>query len=119
MTGRKGRGGEPDAARLLELARAELLNDVLPQLDGDARYRARLIANALRIVRNELVQDGDPEEADILRRLAESAAAAPAASSLPPDTSLTDALRAGALDGDAAFHDLLVRLTDRRRAAVG
>ena len=119
MTKYKPRGGEPDAARLLELARAELLNEILPNLEGDARYRARLIANALKIARHEMAQDGAAEEAELQRRLAEAAAPTLAPSYLPPDTSLRDALRAGALDGDPDLHALLVRLTDRRRAALG
>ena len=45
---RKG-GGEADGLRLLRLARRELLDNVLPTLEGDARYRARLIANAMKI----------------------------------------------------------------------
>jgi hypothetical protein len=108
MTNRKPRGGEPDGLRLLDLARAELLNEILPQLEGDARYRARLIANALKIVRHEMAA-GAADQAETARDLAAFA----------PDTALRDALRAGALDGDPDLHALLVRLTDRRRAALG
>ena len=108
MTKYKSRGGEPDAARLLDLARAELLNEILPNLEGDARYRVRLIANALKIAAHELAA-GAADQAETARDLAAFA----------PDTALRDALRAGALDGDPDLHALLVRLTERRRAALG
>lgn len=113
MTENTPRGGEPDAARLLDLARAELLNAILPQLEGEGRYRARLIAKALQIAAQELAAGPeDPEEAALRRDLA-------AAAGLAPGTPLRDALRSGALDGDPAVHALLLRLTDRRRAALG
>lgn len=111
MKRKRRRGGEPDAARLLALARAELLNELLPQLDGISRYRARLIANALQIARRELEAGGDEVEAVLLRKLTEVAAPTLAPSYLPPDTSLRDALRHGALDGNRQFYDLLVRLS--------
>jgi hypothetical protein len=126
MTKYKSRGGEPDAARLLALARAELLNEILPNLEGEARYRARLIANALKIAAHELAA-GAADQAQAARELAAFAATL-ASAALPPEVAtgaaaagpaLRDALRAGALDGDAAFHALLVRLTERRRAALG
>jgi hypothetical protein len=121
MTYRKPRGGEPDAARLLDLARSELLNQVLPQLEGDGRYRARLIANALKIAGHEMeaTVTGDSEAAELLRQLAEVARPELSSSNLPPGTSLTEALRRGALDGDPELHALLARLTDRRRTALG
>lgn len=113
MTKPTPRGGEPDAARLLDLARAELLNEILPHLEGEARYRARLIANALKIAAGELeAGPGDPEAAALRRALAQAAG-------LAPEVSLTDALRAGDLDGNPEIHALLVRLTDHRRAALG
>jgi hypothetical protein len=111
MTKRNPRGGEPDAARLLDLARAELLNEILPNLDGDARYRARLIANALKIAAHEL-ESGAAGAAATARDLA-------ALSGTGSPASLREALRAGTLDGDPDLHALLVRLTDRRRAVLG
>lgn len=114
-------GGEPDGRRLLDLARAELLAALLPELDGEARYRARLIANAMKIAANELAA-APPREAaaDRLRGFTEralgSAAAGPADDGL---TALRDALRSGALDGDAALHELLVQLTAGRRDLLG
>lgn len=116
MSRKRGRGGEPDASRLLELARAELLNELLPQLEGSSRYRARLIANALQIARRDLEAAGDEEEAGLLRKLTEVAAPALARSGLPAGTALRDALRQGALDGDRQVYDLLVRVTGIRRS---
>jgi len=111
VTERKPRGGEPDAVRLLDLARAELLNEILPNLDGDRRYHPRLIANALKIAAHEL-GSGAADAAETARDLA-------ALSGTGAATSLREALRAGTLDGDPDLHALLVRLTGRRRAALG
>lgn len=113
------RGGEPDAARLLELARAELLNELLPRLEGDARYRARLIAKALILARHELAAGAAGAASDAPGTDTDDTALAAFAGRGQGAASLTDALRGGALDGDAAFHALLVRLTERRRAALG
>ena len=114
MTKYKSRGGEPDAARLLDLARAELLNEILPNLEGDARYRVRLIANALKIAAHELAA-GAADQAETARDLAAMSGTGAA----DAEPSLTDALRSGALDGDPDLHALLVRLTARRQAALG
>ena len=54
MSEDRKRGGEPDGVRLLTLARRELLDNLLPLLEGDVRYRARLIANAMKIAACEL-----------------------------------------------------------------
>ena len=102
--------GQPDGARLLGLAREELLNDILPQLDGNARYRARLIANALKIAALELAQGSDPGDA---------AAPALADAGLPSGTSLRDALRQGGLDGDERLYEILVAQTTARRRLLG
>ncbi len=118
-------GGEADGARLLNLARHELLEEVLPQLSGDARYRARLIANAMKIAGLELTagreQTEDTER--LLRSFAESAIAdAPDTTTdgvLAPQKAICAALRAGKLDGNAAFYDLLASLNDRRLAMLG
>ena len=119
MAEKRDSGGEPQGARLLELARAELLQEVLPHLKDDAGYRARLIANALKIAARELEHGDAVEEAEILRQLGEVAAPSLASSGLPPETSLQEALRRGALDGDRQVYELLVGLTDLRRAALG
>ena len=48
----------PDAARLLEQARASLLTELLEALPGDKRYTALMVANALAIAQREIA-DGD------------------------------------------------------------
>ncbi|HEY9538415.1 MAG TPA: DUF6285 domain-containing protein, partial [Kiloniellaceae bacterium] len=119
------RGGEPAGARLLALARRELLEVLLPQLQGEARFRARLVAKALKIATHEL-EGGAAEEADWLPRLRDLAAA-----SLPGGADLTAmsdsellaafsaGLRAGRLDGRQELYELLVKLTEERRMRVG
>ena len=121
----KGRGGEADSARLLELARRELLHSLLPQLEGEARYRARLIAKAMKIAANDL-RDGAAEQEEAARQLRDLAGVllpeAGPSGALPDPVvvaALAAAIRAGRLDGQGALHDLLCRLTDGRRTALG
>lgn len=45
---------QPDALLLLDIARATLLEQVLPELDGDARYQALMIASAMAMAMREL-----------------------------------------------------------------
>jgi len=111
----RGRGGEPDARRLLELARREVLETLLPQLDGEARYRARLVANALKIASRDAEAALATAERDEIDRALHAAAGG--AGPLPGD--LTGAIRSGRLDGDAAFFEALSRLTDLRRSIAG
>ena len=47
------RGEQPDAGELLEAARESLMETVLPCLEGDARYQALMIANAMAIAARE------------------------------------------------------------------
>ncbi|MGD1876160.1 MAG: DUF6285 domain-containing protein [Kiloniellaceae bacterium] len=111
------RGGEPGGARLLALARRELLEVLLPQLDGDARYRARLIANAMKIAAEELEAgaplDGEAER--LLRGFTGKAAGSAAALQVE----IAAALRGGKLDGNSDLFDLLTRLTSARRSLIG
>jgi hypothetical protein len=115
------RGGEPDGVRLLELARRELLQVLLPQLQGEHRYRARLIANAMKIAARELQGDEAEESNTALRRLA---AALPegvdgaAIADAEIAAALAAALRAGCLDGDPDLHAALLRLTEERGAKL-
>ncbi|MEQ9609643.1 MAG: DUF6285 domain-containing protein [Kiloniellaceae bacterium] len=122
MTAERPRGGEPAAARLLELARRELLETLLPQLQGEARYRARLIANAMKIAARE-AEAGASVDGETRRRLQEIAGRSGAGPESPPDAAVPDmlveAIRAGRLDGDAALFDVLSRLTERRRSLAG
>ena len=62
---------QPDALALLVTARETLLEQLLPQLDGDARYQALMIANAMAMALREL-RPGAPDgelEASLLREL--------------------------------------------------
>ena len=45
---------EPGGAELLRVARAELLEALLPQLPESGRYAARMVANAMAIAAREL-----------------------------------------------------------------
>ncbi|MGF1630939.1 MAG: DUF6285 domain-containing protein [Kiloniellaceae bacterium] len=121
MTQEIGRGGEADSARLLELARRELLDGLLPQLEGDARYRARLIAKAMKIAANDL-HGGAAGRETAARLLLDLAAELPevAAADRLPDAaaSLAAEIRTGRLDGQGAVYDLLCRLTEARRATL-
>lgn len=45
---------QPDALELLAIARETLLEQVLPELAGDARYQALMIASAMAIAMREL-----------------------------------------------------------------
>jgi hypothetical protein len=115
MNKAKKQGGEADAARLLELARRELLEGLVPALGGDARYRARLVANALKIAAAGLREAAGEETGEVA---AARGLEAFAAGKLAGE-GLSAAIRAGRLDGDPELYDLLVRLTEGRRAGLG
>lgn len=122
MTMEKPRGGEPAAQRLLELARRELLETLLPQLQGDARYRARLIANAMKIAAREAEAAAavDAETRRLLQAIAgRSGASLESSSDAALEGALAEAIRAGRLDGDATMFEVLSRLTERRRSLAG
>ena len=117
-------GGQPDGVRLLELARSELLQVLLPELNGDASYRARLIANAMKIAAGELAagQVSGAERSDEIAEFAQSVlgqARAPGEGAEAAESVIRDALRSGALDGDAALYGLLVKYARRRREILG
>ncbi len=44
---------------LIELAAATLRSEIAPKLEGDARYQAAMIANALEIARRSIMNDGE------------------------------------------------------------
>lgn len=111
----------PQAQVLLRLARAEVLETLLPRLPAADRYTARLIANAMAIAAREMA-------AGPALAAAEQAALAPlfgeAATPAPPgahrsaiETSeeavermnwrLAAEIRGGLRDGDAAVHGAL------------
>jgi hypothetical protein len=114
-------GGEADGVRLLQLARRELLDNVLPALEGDARYRARLIANAMKIAAQEMALGaGDAAAtAGALEAFAAALGDAPAAGPQEAGKAIRDALRRGVLDGSPELYDLLKGMTRRRRALLG
>jgi len=58
----------PDGIELLRIARATLRDDLEPQLTGERRYAARMIANAMAIAARELADAGLTER-DELQRL--------------------------------------------------
>lgn len=53
---------EPRGAELLRVARAELLESLLPQIPESHHYAARMIANAMAIAARELAAAPDGEE---------------------------------------------------------
>lgn len=59
----------PDAADLLQTARAALLEKLLPALPAELHYKARMIANALAIAARESAAPVSPQAPDE-RRLA-------------------------------------------------
>ena len=89
----------PETAALLDIARATLADEVAPALSGDARFKARMIANALSIAARALRAEPGPT---------------------PPDPhALVAAIRAGAHDGDAALRaTLLAEATARCRVSA-
>ena len=48
---------QPEAADLLALARETLLEKVLPELSGEARYQALMIASAMAMAEREISAD--------------------------------------------------------------
>lgn len=117
----RGNGGEPNGARLLRLARRELLDKVLPALEGDDRYRTRLIANAMKIAAQELEHGAADagQSAQDISAFAETALAEEPAGAEDAAMMVRDALRSGRLDGNGALHELLGKLTRRRRDLLG
>lgn len=78
---------KPDAVGLLEIARRTLLDEVMPQLQGDARVKALMVANAMAI--------------------ATRAAMVGEIAALPDAAGICAAIRDGRHDDDAALAELL------------
>jgi hypothetical protein len=87
---------EPDGAELLRVARAELLETLLPQLPAATHYAARMVANAMAIAAREM--------------------AAPPGAQLDAPR-LAREIRSGRHDGAEATLERLLALT-RERLAV-
>lgn len=83
----------PDAADLLDIARTTLLDEIVPQLQGDARFKALMVANAMAIA---------------------GRAAAGTIAELHDPARLCADIRAGRHDDDAALRD---RLADHAEAS--
>jgi hypothetical protein len=85
---------QPDAAGLLEIARVTLAEQVTPHLQGDARFKALMVANAMAIA---------------LRALS-----APPIAELPDTERVCAAIRAGRHDDDAKLAGFLLALAESR-----
>ena len=101
-------GEQPDALELLRIARETLVSAVLPELEGDARYQALMVANAMAIATRELTtgEDARARELDVLDALYGDDE--PAGEDEGPDARLARLsrrlardLRSGELDGGA------------------
>jgi hypothetical protein len=60
-----GGGEQPDALELLAIARETLLEELLPRLEGEARYQALMIASALAMAGRELAAGDGAERASL------------------------------------------------------
>ncbi len=115
----------PDATELLEIARRTLLDDVLPRLPQDLRYRALMIANAMAIAGREHAA-GDADAIAELARLQEFydaprqtlAGSALAASLLDYNRQLAADIRAGRCDGRAGLRNHLEQTTADKLAVA-
>lgn len=113
------RGGEANAAELMRFVEHELANEVLPQLSGDLRYRARLILNAVTIAAAEVQADQDLETVckAALAPLSGLAADAPNAGGAGVAQrlqTLQQMLRQGELDADPQLFEALVSIAEAR-----
>ena len=105
---------KPDIADLLETARTALMEDLLPRLAPEHRYRAHLVAAAMATAARELAAGPAPEAGG-----AGGTCVAPRrgrASWRHSIARFAAKLRAGAFDGSEAAYALLVRSTAARLA---
>jgi len=112
----------PSGAVLLEIARAKLLEEILPRLANEQVYTARMIANAMAIAARELASDPAAAGQETRRRIALLYRDAGLAA-LPPDLDseemerrLAADIRAGRFD--AAAQPLLALLQWQVRARL-
>ena len=96
---------QPDAAELLAIARATLLEKLLPQLPEELRYDALMIANAMAIASREHTAGDAPAQAELasLRELLDAHDPAPSSAALHTALSeynrrLASAIRSGRFD---------------------
>ncbi len=57
---------QPGAADLLAIARTTLLDEIVPQLSGDVRFKALMVANAMAIAERAIMTESTPEQFDIV-----------------------------------------------------
>ncbi len=103
----------PDAARLLEQARATLLSELLEALPGDKRYTALMVANALAIAQREIAggEMASQGESDSLRALLSGQDGEELG---VLEQRLATEIRAGRHDGNDAVHQSLLESCVRR-----
>ena len=113
----------PDAAELLAIARRTLLDEVLPRLPGELRYRALMIANAMAIAAREHAAGGADASAELarLQALYGEPQRVPAASALRAvlndyNRRLAADIRAGRRDGRAGLREHLSQTTAAKLA---
>jgi hypothetical protein len=109
--------GQQDSARLLELARAALAEEIVPALPEDARYGARMVANAMAIAAREMTAGEDTAQAEraALAKLYDEPPTPPGRADAETIDEALDRLnwwlvaeiRAGRRDGDGRVHALL------------
>ncbi len=108
----------PDATELLEIARRTLLDDLLPRLPDDLRYRALMIANAMAIAAREHAAGDAAAIAELarLQALYGEPLQAPAGSALHTALSgynrrLAADIRAGRCDNRVGLREHLAQTT--------
>ena len=104
---------KPDIADLLETARTALMQDLLPKLAPEHRYRAHLVAAAMATAARELAAGQAPEAAE---RAALALLLGEDGDLEALNRAFAAKLRAGAFDGSEAAYALLVRSTAARLA---
>jgi hypothetical protein len=92
---------ETTGAALLDIACETLVEDVLPALGGDARFRALMVASAMRMTQREVEQAPAVARA---RKAVLDAAAARLAEPVASMQALCVALRAHKLASDETIH---------------
>lgn len=109
---------------MLRIARATLLEDVLPHVAPEQRYTVRMVARAIEIGSRELASDSAAAEHEAKRRLQDAYATA-GLSGPAEGLSLREAercfardLRAGRFDAHAALVGSLIEESVRERLAL-
>lgn len=108
----------PDGVQLLTLARAALLETLLPSLPKDKQFEARLVANAMAIAARELEAGRGPMDGDVdaLAALFDERDGDIMAKSETREEALerlswraAAEIRSGRRDGQRALYDVLLR----------